>query len=101
MTYAYITYNIVSFILRTAAYNASHASHITNLVFLSGKTVIINNFQQVHDQHSKLDRVIIGATNATLPIFLLTALISRISYQSNPTIQVPSHNPTIQAFISK
>ena len=53
----------------------------------------------------------------TLPSrFLLTTLLSRLSYlkvtlprfilkfytnlsQSNPTTQVPSHNPTIQAFI--
>ena len=36
-----------------------------------------------------------------LPRFLLTALLSRLAYQSNPTTQVPSHSPTIQAFISK
>ena len=33
--------------------------------------------------------------------FLLTALLSRLSFRSNPTIQVPSHSPTIQDFISK
>ena len=33
-------YNIVSFILRTSTHNASHASHMANLVFLSGKILL-------------------------------------------------------------
>ena len=111
-------YNIVSFILRMLSYNASHTSHITNPAFLSVKIIIINNFQQVRNHHSKLNRVIIEnkcnlirfsqpyylgfQIEVTLPSrFLLITLLSRLSFQSNLTIHVPSHSPTIQAFISK